>query len=192
MCSDFSFITNSRIIAAVFAAIILLLFPGCKNDISVVESLTIKEKSPVERGSGMHLYHSQHALVKNELFFEEINKYTAPENYQEFPKGVKIITYTEENEKAMSLTANYAIDYQDRKFMEAKYNVVITNFEKGDVIETEHLIWDMNKKMIYSQTQTKQIKPDGSVYIGTGFESNESFTKYSVFNPVIVQYADEE
>jgi LPS export ABC transporter protein LptC len=178
-------------IVAVFAAIILL-FPGCKNDISVVKSLTIKEKSPVESGKGMHMYYSQNASVRNELFFEELNTYTAPENYKEYPKGVKIISYDENEEKEMSLTANYAIDYEDRKFMEAKYNVVITNFEKGDIIETEHLIWDMNKKMIYSQTQTKQIKPDGSVYIGTGFESNESFTKYSVFNPVIVQYADDE
>lgn len=168
-----------------------MLFLSCKNDISVVKSLTIKEKSPVESGTGMHLYYSQNASVKNEFFFEELNKYTLPENYMEYPKGVKIISYDENKEKEMSLTANYAIDYQDRKFMEAKYNVVITNFGKGDIIETEHLIWDMNKKIIYSQTQTKQIKTDGSVYIGTGFESNESFTKYSVFNPVIVQYSDE-
>lgn len=185
-----SFFIN-RIIAAVFAAIIVL-FQGCKNDISVVKSLTIKEKSPTESGRELHLYYSQHASVKNELFFEEINKYATPENYQEFPRGVKIITYNDDNEKEMSLTANYAIDYEDRKFMEAKYNVVITNFEKGDIVETEHLIWDMNKQMIYSKTQTKQIKPDGSVYIGTGFESNESFTKYTIFNPVIVQYAGEE
>ncbi|MDR0367935.1 MAG: LPS export ABC transporter periplasmic protein LptC, partial [Bacteroidales bacterium] len=167
------FLINKFVIAAVLAAI-TLLFPSCKNDISVVKSLTIKEKSPIEKGEGMHLYHSQNAAVGDELFFEEMNKYTSPENYMEFPKGVKIITYNENNEKDMSLTSDYAIDYQDRKFMEAKYNVVITNFSTGEIIETEHLIWDVDKQLIYSNTQIRQTKADGSVYIGDRFEANES------------------
>ena len=184
------FFIKKTIIAAVFAAIIML-FAACQNDISVVQSLTIKEKSPIETGSGMHLYFSKNASVENELFFVKMETYTSPENYKEFPKGVKIITYNGNNEKNMSLTANYAIDYEDRKFMEAKYNVVITNFKTGEIIETEHLIWDKNKELIYSNTQIRQTKADGSVYIGDRFESNESLTKYTVFSPQIITYAQE-
>jgi LPS export ABC transporter protein LptC len=180
----------NEIIATVFVAIVLL-FSGCKNDISVVKSLTIKEKSPTERGTGMHLYFSENGLVKNELFFEEVNTYTTPENYTEYPKGVKVITYDENKKNVMCLTAHYAINYQDRNFMEAKYNVVISNFKSGEVIETEHLIWDKNKQVIYSNTQIRHTTSDGSFYIGDRFESNESLTKYTVFNPQIITYAEE-
>ena len=184
-----SFFTN-RIKVVGFVAVVLLLW-GCKNDISVVKSLTIKEKSPTERGTGMHLYFSENGVVKNELFFDEMNSYTTPEKYVEYPKGVKVITYDENKENDMCLTANYAINYQDRNFMEAKYNVVITNFKSGEIIETEHLIWDKNKQLIYSNTQIRQTTADGSIYIGDRFESNESLTKYTVFNPQIITYAEE-
>ena len=181
---------RNMIIAASFVAIIVF-FVGCKNDISVVKSLTSQEKSPVETSTGMHLYMSELGSVSNEFRFKEMNKYETPELYLEYPKGVEITTYNANKEKEMSLTSNYAISYEEKKIMEAKYNVVITNFQTGEIIETEHLIWDMNKKLIYSNTQTKQTKPDGSIYIGDRFESDETLTKYTIFNPHIIFYAEE-
>ncbi|MDR1459190.1 MAG: LPS export ABC transporter periplasmic protein LptC [Bacteroidales bacterium] len=178
-----------KVIAAI-AAIILIFF-SCKNDISVVNSLTIKEKSPIETATKMHLYFSEFGIVRNEFIFEEMNKYNDPESYSEYPKGVKLISYDENKEKEISLTANYAINYEERNIMEAKYNVVITNFKTGEIIETEHLLWDMDKHVIYSNTQTKQTKADGSVYIGDSFESDEQFSKYTIFNPQIIFYAEE-
>ena len=177
-------------IAATVVAI-LVLFSGCKNDISVVKSLTEEDKAPASTATQMHLYMSELGSVKNELLFKEMLKYEKPEIYTEYPKGVEIVMYDVEGQKETSLTANYAIDYEDRKIREAKYNVVITNFKTGEIIETEHLIWDQNKELIYSNTQIKQTKPDGSVQIGERFESNESFTKYTIFKPVIIQYAEE-
>jgi LPS export ABC transporter protein LptC len=179
-----------KIIAAVAA--IILTFSNCKNDISVVNSLSIKEKSPTETATKMHLYFSEFGKVKNEFIFEEMNKYTDPEPYMEYPKGVKLISYDENKQKEITLTANYGINYEERNLMEAKYNVVITNFKTGEIIETEHLVWDMDKHLIYSNTQTKQTKSDGSIYIGDRFESDETLSKYTIFNPQIIIYAEEE
>jgi LPS export ABC transporter protein LptC len=183
-------IFNIHTIIAAIAAIILM-FCSCKNDISVVNSLTIKSKSPTETATKMHLYFSESGIVKNEFIFEEMNKYNEPESYLEYPKGVNIVSYDENKNKELSLTANYGISYEDRNIMEAKYNVVITNFKTGEIIETEHLVWDKEKHLIYSNTQTKQTKSDGSVYIGDRFESDEQLSKYTIFNPQIVFYAEE-
>ena len=177
-------------IAAPTAAI-LLLFSSCKNDISVVKSLTIKEKSPTETATKMHMYLSEGGTVQNEFIFAEMNKYEHPEPYIEYPKGVEAHSYNENKEREVTLTANYGINYEAKKIMEVKYNVVITNHKTGEVIETEHLVWDMDKQLIYSNTQIKQTKPDGSIYIGDRFESDETMSKYTIFNPQIIRYADE-
>jgi LPS export ABC transporter protein LptC len=178
-------------VRAAIAALILTCY-SCKNDISVVNSLTIKSKSPTETATKMHLYFSELGIVKNEFIFAEMNKYNEPEPYMEYPKGVELISYDENTDREISLTANYGVNYEERNMMEAKYNVVITNFKTREVIETEHLVWDMDKHLIYSNTQTKQTKSDGSVYIGDRFESDESFSKYTIFNPQIILYAEEE
>jgi len=174
---------------AAIAAIIFTL-SNCKNDISVVKSLTIKEKSPTETGTKMHLYLSEFGVVKNEFLFEEMNKYIAPEVYYEYPKGVEIISYDEYGEKETTLTSNYAVNYEEKKVMEAKYNVVITNHKTDEIVETEHLVWDMDKKIIYSNTQTKHIKADGSIYIGERFESDETFSKYTLYKPILIIPSD--
>ena len=180
---DFNWLNKYVEIAAIAA--ILFVFYGCKNDISVVESLA-KEKLPTETGKKMHLYLSEFGVVKNEFLFEEMNKYIDPEVYFEYPKGVEITTYDDNGEKETTLTANYAINYEEKKIMEAKYNVVITNHKTEEIVETEHLVWDMERKIIYSNTQTKHTKSDGSIYIGEKFESDESFSRYSLFKPVLL------
>lgn len=51
----------------------------------------------------------------------------AKEPYQEFRKGVDIVTYQKDSTGAVdaTLTANYAIHYGNRKLWEAKGNVVV-------------------------------------------------------------------
>lgn len=176
---------------AVVITAIFLLCSGCKNDISVVKSLTIKEKSPTETSKKMHLYFSEAGEVKNEFIFAQMNKYEYPEPYYEYPKGLEVIAFGEDGVKETTLTANYGINYEGKKLMEVKYNVVITNYKTGEIIETEQLVWDMEKRFIYSNTQIKQTKADGSVFIGERFESDETLSKYTIFKPQIVRYAEE-
>lgn len=185
----YSFFKYSTAIAA-FAAIAVACI-ACKNDVEVVKSLTIKQKSPSEASTNLHLFFSENGIIKQEFIFEKLNHYEYAEKYYESPNSFEVITYDELGNKNISLTADYGISYQEKKIMEAKRNVVITNFSTGEIIETEHLVWDENKHLIYSNTQIKQTKPDGSVYIGDRFESDESMEKYTVFNPKIIFYAEE-
>ena len=167
---------------------IIVNFESCQNDISVVNSLTLKEKGPEEVMEDIHFFLSKDGWVEQEFLIPKMNKYAAPERYLECPEGFEIIAYNTNKTKRISLKGDYGISYEDRKIMEAKRNVVITNFSTGEIIETEHLIWNMNKKLIYSNRQIKQTQPDGSVYIGERFESNEDMTKYTIFKPHIVTY----
>lgn len=182
---------KKTIIATVTVAIIVT-FGACRNDISVVNSLTLKDKSPVEVMENVHFFLSKEGSIDQEFLIDKLNKYAQPERYLECPDGFEIIAYHANKTKRISLKADYGISYEDRKIMAAKRNVVITNFSTGEIIETEQLIWDMNKKLIYSNLPIKQTQPDGSVYIGERFESNEDMSKYTVFKPHLVTYDSEE
>ncbi|NLJ82777.1 MAG: LPS export ABC transporter periplasmic protein LptC [Bacteroidales bacterium] len=170
----------------------IVFFSGCKNDISVVNQLFKDQTAPDEISKNLHLYISQGGKVTHEFKTPLLHTYRTPtKSYQECPEGVEVITYDESQQKISKLSALYGINHEDDKIMEAKNNVVITNFQTGEIIETEHLIWDVEKKMIYSNTQIKQTKSDGSIYMGKKFESDESLSKYTIYNPQLMFYEDE-
>ena len=123
-----------------------------------------------------------------------IEGYSLAKNpYQEFRKGVKMITYTDDSLSLQdaTITANYAIYYDKQKLWEAKGNVVIIkkNRKDGDTIVTgltevytQQLFWDARTKKVYSNVDTKVLQPDGW-HFGVGFEADEDlknihFRKY--------------
>ncbi len=164
---------------------------NCSNDIAVVASLTDKQNLPDETSKDIHLLMSTNGLLTYEFVFPRLDHYTFPEKYYETPEGVTIVSYDDFGEKNVTLTADYGINYEDKKRMEAKRNVVITNHKNGDVIESEHMIWDMTDHRIYSKGQIRQTKTDGSVYVGDAFESDENMEKYELINPKIIFYTEE-
>ena len=114
--------------------------------------------------------------------------------YQEFRRGIDMTTYTQDSLNLLdaTITANYAIYYENQKLWEAKGNVVIikNNRDKGDTtvkghteIYTQQLFWNATTKKIYSNVDTKILQPDGW-HFGVGFDADEDlknihFRKYS-------------
>jgi len=72
------------------------------------------------------------------------------------------------------------VSYEEKGMMEAKGNVVLIN-EDGEKLNTEHLIWDEEKEMIYSNEFVKITTAD-EIIMGEGLESNLNFTKFKIKN----------
>lgn len=172
----------------VFSAI---LFVSCENDIATINSLTAKEKTPDESAKDVTIFYSDSGMTEFVLTSSVLDKYYSPDAYIEFPKGIKIVTYGDSNKIKNTLTANYAINYESRKMMEAKSKVVITNLVTNEVIETEHIVWDQLNHKIYSDVFIKRTNSEGIMY-GDGFDADENFTKYTLRNPVAKLYFDEK
>lgn len=114
--------------------------------------------------------------------------------YQEFRRGIRLTTFTSDSlslEDA-TLTANYAIYYENQRLWEAKGNVVIIkkNRKEGDTTVTgltevysQQLFWNATTKKVYSNVDTKVLQPDGW-HFGVGFDADDDlknihFRKYS-------------
>ena len=64
--------------------------------------------------------------------------------------------------------------------MEAREDVVVVNTKK-ETLNTEHLVWNKEKKTIITEEFVK-ITTEDEVIFGHGLESNQDFTKYRIKN----------
>jgi len=138
------------------------------------------EQSPVESAKNIKIIFSDSAKVEVELTAPVMNHFATENPYMEMPKGFRAIFYNESLSEKGRVTADYGIRYEREQKMEARKNVVVIN-EKGETLNTEHLIWDEGKEKLLSDEFVKITRTDEIIY-GTGFEANQDFTKYKIFN----------
>lgn len=113
--------------------------------------------------------------------------------YQEFRRGIEMTTYTDSlSLPEVTITANYAIYYENQRLWEAKGNVVVIRRDRevGDTtvkghteVYTQQLFWNATTKKIYSNVDTKVFQADGW-HFGVGFDADDDlknihFRKYS-------------
>ena len=139
-------------------------------------------KFPDESAKNIEIIMSEDGQITFTLFAPLMNKYFGDNPYFDFPEGLTVSSYSN-GEKHSTLTADYAISEEHTQRMEAHKNVVIVDLVKQESILTEKIIWDQRNKRIYSDVEITQIKADGTVNKGEGFESDEKFTKYTIRKP---------
>jgi LPS export ABC transporter protein LptC len=164
--------------------ILLLSWTACENDITVINSIIPESELPLESIKNVEYIYSDSAIIKAKLTAPLVDRYGGKKNYMEMPKGMHVIFYNEEKKEQTNLTADYGIGYDDgsgMNKMEAKRNVVVIN-EKGDRLNTEHLIWDATTKQIYTEDFVK-ITTKGETIWGDGLKADQDFSKWRILHP---------
>ena len=121
--------------------------------------------------NGRKAYHFQTPLMEGYSM--------AHDPYREFRKGIKIVMFDSDSLSSVSatLTANYAIFYEDRKLWEAKGDVVAVN-KDGRRLYTSQLFWNQATHRVYSNVDSKIVSAD-EVYHCEGFESDEKMKDWT-------------
>lgn len=161
----------------------MMLFAGCKKKEYHAQILEFEGKYPDESAENMTITVSDSgktAFIVNTPLF---NRYDNPDtSYTDCPKGITITSFNDFGRKQAVITANYACQINNNLF-KASDKVVIYDLSNGDSVMTDEVIWDQRKRSIYSTKSVKQVKRDGSVNYGDGFEADERFTKYTIIHP---------
>ena len=97
----------------------------------------------------------------------------------EFPQGISVLQYSSYPDTLSLLTANYAINDEEKDIWEARGNVVAKNVKSHEELNTEYLVWDQKKGIIYSDKKVRVITPD-DIIMGEGFSSDDQFTEWQV------------
>jgi len=155
---------------------------ACENDIQTIYSLSQIDSLPLETVVDLEVIYSDSGFIQAKLLSPLMKKYEADDSYYEFPDGFKVILYDSLQNEKSEITANYGINWEKKKIIEAKNNVVVLNKAKNEKLETEHLIWDQKKGIIFSDVFITITKPDAVIY-GDGLTSDQDFTHYNIKNP---------
>lgn len=160
----------------------MMFFASCHHISKKSDLLEYQGKFPCESAENMTITMSDEGYTSFIVQAPLMNSYTGDSTYTDCPKGITVVSYGENGRKQAILTADYACIINNVKYRASK-NVVIYDIIKGDTLETEEIIWDQNKRTIYSNTLVKQKKADGSINYGDGFTADERFTKYTIIHP---------
>lgn len=161
--------------------ILMLTLFSCENSILTIKEITREDTLPelsaynieYERISDQY----RRVLLKSPL----MERYGGEQPLTRFPEGFKITFYDTTGKAISFISANYGISLADKKIMTARNNVVVKNYETNEQLNTENLVWDQNKKLIYSNTFVKLTSPDRIVY-GDSMRADESFASREIFN----------
>lgn len=158
---------------------IALLSVSCKNDIEIINALAMGPDKPTMTYTNASFEYTDSAKLQARLFAETVQYFMdSPEPYYEFPKGIDIVFFDENNVKSSKITANYAIWKEDEEIFEARDSVVARDLKQHQVVESEQMFWDRKKQLIYSEVFTKITNEDGVHFGEKGFEASQDLSYY--------------
>ncbi len=163
----------------------LLLFLGfmcilcsCENNIEKVNIFLDEKKLPQVTIKDTEILYSDSAKLKVKIITSKLEKYSIPKDpYIEFPEGIHVIFYDDDEEIESQIDAQYAIYWEAKDLWKAENNVKAVNRE-GEQLNTEMLFWDQSKGKIYSNKFVKIKNKDGIFYGENGFEANQDLSKW--------------
>lgn len=159
-----------------------ILFHRCASDIEKIKAFSSSENLPVVHAINFETTFTDSGMVRFYLKTPEIKRFESNgESFAEFPKGIFLQKFNQNNEVASTITARYAKQFVKEQKWEAKNDVVATN-SLGDTLKTEHLIWDERNGRIFSEDFVKVIRTD-QIITGIGFESDQMLENWRIKNP---------
>lgn len=171
-------IKNLSFYSIIILAVIMLF--SCENDMAVVHEITRRDTLPVVTSYNIEVHYSEKGQTRFIMEAPEAAFHTGHDQFQEFTKGFHVVFYDSLMNVKSELSAEYGINYDRKKIMEARHNVVIINHEKNEKMNTEHMIWDQNTKKIFSDVFVKITTPGDVLYGENGFEADESFDNWVI------------
>lgn len=177
----------------VFFILLLFSFQSCSNKLEEVEEIS-EEFLSVERGKEVEILFTEDALPTIKIVAPTAVRYNLlpPDMpYTFFPDGLILYVYDEEGNLDSELSANTGKMSDNSDDLSVEGDVEIIN-QKGEKLNTESLTWNKEEKKIRSEGFVKIFTDDEIIY-GTGFEADENFTNYVIYNiKGTVKVRDEE
>lgn len=173
----FKFFTKSIVVSV----IAMMLF-SCENSITEVQQISQQDSLPLVSAYNVVFERTDSGYLQVVLRSPKMDRFEGDDNQQIiFPDGFEVAFYDETGKQVSSIKADYGINYNKKKLMKARNNVVVRNFETQKQLNTENLVWDQKKKMIYANSFVKTTTPDKVVY-GDSMHASESFNTRTIFN----------
>lgn len=168
---------------------VIIITISCSNTLKEIEQLSDTE-IPNTYGQNIDFTYSDSAKMRFRLIAPElIDKYQEKVHViREFPKGVEVFSFDENENQNTKIVADYAIQFVDSNLWKIEKNVIATTAD-SQALYTQEAYWDANKKRFYTDSAFK-FDNKGNIINGVGFESDDRFEKIIMRKTYGVVYID--
>ena len=156
------------------------VFFSCQTSPQKILSLVKDQEEPTVVSKEVDWFYTKNGVPSHRLTSPQVLRFESHKEYLEFPLGLKVFSFNDYGEQEAFMRSDYAIQYLDDKTIKANGDVLLEN-SKGEKLETESLVWDQKQEKIFTKAFVR-ITKQGQLIIGDGFESNTSFSKYTLKN----------
>lgn len=164
----------------IFVALWVLASCGSK-EVELNKIANASPDLPVEVGYNVSISYTDSGYLKAKLFAPVLERYATEARMEtEMREGITAYFYSTEGKVTSYIKSKYALRNEKDRTITARKDVNVVN-NKGDTLRTEELVWDEKTDQIYSKKAVRITSPD-KIIMGTGLESNTSFTKFKVLN----------
>jgi len=159
-----------------------MLFFSCNNTFEEISDSVDYTRYPSETANNIEIVQTDSGKIELKIFAPILERFSIEDEqaYEEFKKGLEVLTYSEYPEISSSLTCEYAIHLVDSNVWEARDNVVVINID-GDTILTEQMFWDNETHRIYSD-KFVNIRSETQTIYGKGFTAKDDGTGWKINN----------
>ncbi len=156
-----------------------ILSMGCKHDIEEVSKLHESLTMPPEKGYDVEIMYYDSGYLEFKLVGAELT--LIPREKQDpliEVDSFNLYFYDMDAKVYTKIKANSGTVDMPNKIMWAKGNVFLWSIE-GNKLNTDEIIWDIEKERIYTYSDVRLETPEGVIY-GQGFETDPSFRTYHI------------
>ncbi|MFY7672636.1 LPS export ABC transporter periplasmic protein LptC [Tenacibaculum sp. MEBiC06402] len=159
-------------------SLIAMLF-SCTNDAKKVRDLLADKNLPIGVARNTYHVYKDSGRVTSKLITPLLRDFSNRDQhpYNEFPEGIKIVSYDNDGKDSTTITGNYALSYAKTQVSEIKGNVVVFNHADSLKLETNQLFWDQREKYFFTEDGFRLTTPS-SVINGFGFESKQDLSEW--------------
>jgi len=164
-----------------FLFLIIFFCGSCINDLDDVERLLDREDHQTEWAKDVEIVYSDSVAVKvritSPLLVRKADQVTP---YDEFPEGVFVEFFDNQQNITSTLSANYGIRYSNQKRIIVRDSVVLQNIHQ-ERLETSELIWNENDQEVHTDKFVKITKPEEIIF-AYGFRADQNFSEYELLS----------
>jgi LPS export ABC transporter protein LptC len=157
----------------------------CTNSIEEVARLNQPDTIADMYAKDVSISESESGRIKYTLTAPLLKSYNKDgKTITRFPEGFKVVLFDslDPGKIRTEITAEYGVNNEATRIMEAMRNVVIINYLKDEQLNTEYLLWEQNLKRVSTDKMVTITTPDKILY-GEGMESDETFYNWVIKKP---------
>ena len=179
--TDIQGITTTISVVVMLLLFSVTLFSCSKEVKEVVEVSSDPEKSYTMKATQVNTLISDSGITRYRVKAKVWLVYgNAKEPHSYFPEGIYVEKFDTTFHTEASIKADTAYYFDKKSLWQLIGNVEVESLQ-GEKFNTSELFWNQKEEKVYSDKYIR-IQQKEQIITGIGFESNQSMTRYRIFN----------